>query len=456
MRINFILSIVIFLISLLLIGQNLDKPFWGEHDWNGVRYGNIARNYLRYSFYETKLGQVENSGIISKNDFEFYTHYPPLLPMLIAFSYKLLGISEISTRMVPLLFTAGSIVMFFLIGSHFWGLKGGITSASLALVTPIVLYFGKNPVHDPLVVFLVLLSFWGYLKYKNSKKGIYVTVFLAGLVLAEMMAWAGYFWISALTLVSLLKRNFREVRFLVPFWIITLIIFVLHFVHVYILTGFFGGGTLLESFLQRTGISKAVQPEGYTLLSYLSQIRIWMFTLFTAIITLLSLIWLVSRIKLSSLEDEYILSLGVLGGLYAIIFSNALFIHNYLIIYFLPFVVLSSTSLLINLFNSLSLRVASLLILVVIFLVSIEKRSFVQALDKSDGDKFAVEIGQEINGRTSINDKILITPKNFSYSADNFLKFYSDRNLTYSETDNFNVKVIVDQTNRKFEIIYSK
>ena len=196
MKIKIIIAGFLFLLSVILIGQNLDKPFWGEHDWNGVRYGNIARNYLRYGYWETKFGQIENSGEVKNKEFEYYTHYPPLLPILISFSYKLFGVSEWSTRLVPLLATSGSIVLIFLIGVQIWNMRVGILAGLLALATPMVLYFGKNPVHESGTLFFILLAFFGYLATLKRKKYGKI-IFILGLILAEMTAWAGYFLILA-------------------------------------------------------------------------------------------------------------------------------------------------------------------------------------------------------------------------------------------------------------------
>lgn len=142
-----LLAGAIFILSFFWIGQNLDKPFWGEHDWNGVRYGNIARNYLRYGLLQTRLGQVENSGPVLPGEFEYYTRYPPLLPFLIAISYKIFGISEWSTRL--------------------FSLRAGVLAALLVLATPMVGYFGKNPSHEPLTLFFILLAFYGYIRARK-------------------------------------------------------------------------------------------------------------------------------------------------------------------------------------------------------------------------------------------------------------------------------------------------
>lgn len=451
-----LIVLILFLISILLIGQNLDKPFSGEHDWNGVRYGNIARNYLRYGLWETKLGQVENSGWVSKKDFEYYTHYPPLLPLLIALSYKIFGISEWSTRLVPLLLTSASISLIFLIGTKGSGMKFGFVAALLTSVLPMTLYFGKNPVHEPLTLFTILFTLWWYLLYKESGKKIFNALFIFGLIISGVSAWAGYFLVPALTLSAVLRRDFQEAKSLSIYWVILILLFSLHFAHTLFLTGSLTGGNLIESLFQRTGLSPEVQPTGFSILGYLNRLRLWFSTLYSVTLVLSSLVWIVFRIKSKFKSSDWIiLDLGIVGLIYIVIFSNSVFIHNYLTIYLLPSLTLSGAAVILELSKKFNFKYANFVVpMVFIFLVSFERQDFLQALDKSNPDHFAVEIGQVINAKTEKDATVLVSPKNFQFSADKFLRFYGDRNLIYTDaTASTNVLVIVDQTKQKFEII---
>lgn len=434
----------LFILSIFLIGQNLDKPFWGEHDWNGVRYGNIARNYLRYGFLETKLGQVENSGSAKRSEFAYYTHYPPLLPILLSASYKLFGISEWSTRIVPLLATAGGIVLIFLIGSTWWDFKRGLTAALLALATPLVLYFGKNPVHEPLTLFFILLSLWGYLKYHQTNQKKFQLVFLIGLIFAQMTAWAGYFLLPAITVSLLLRKDLQAVKKLIPYWGLSTILFLIHFIHIAFLTGSFSGGNLLGSLLQRSGLASDVQPAGFNLISYLNKLRLWFSTLLTITLSLLALAWLIIRKGGISSSDWSIFSLGLLGFIYISLFSSSVFIHNYLIFYFLPPLSLAGSACIIYLLKLRLLnRVRLFLPILFLLLIFLERKSFLDALNSSNSDKMAVEIGKSINSQTLPSDVIVVSPIKYSYSAEKFLKFYSDRKLIFADDSNLDYDYIV-------------
>lgn len=445
---------LLFLLSIFLIGQNLNKPFWGEHDWNGVRYGNIARNYLRYGYTNYKLAEIENSGPVEGQKLEAYTHYPPLLPILISISYKMFGVSEWSTRLVAVLATAASIVLIFLIGDLVWNRNTGVLASLIALATPMVLYFGKNASHEPLTLFFILLAFLGY-QYGLRERKYGKVLFTVGIILAEMTAWAGYFLVPAITLVLILRKDKKGLKEIAPFWVLSIVIFLIHLTYVFFVTGTISGGNLFKSIAQRSGVLQTAQPGEFNFFNYLLQIRLWFSTLYTLVLMVLSLIWLLNRKIIKMQENDWIVvTLGLVGLIYAAVFSNAVFIHSYLIFYFLPFMAFSGALGIYALKNILPGRFSfSVLALLALVLIFAERRIFVKALADSDADKFAVELGQAINQKTSYSDIVLVSPAKFSYSADNFLKFYGDRRLTYNTNDKNTVAVLVDMEQKKFEII---
>lgn len=452
-----VISIILFFLAIILIGQNLDKPFWGEHDWNGVRYGNIARNYLRFGLINLKFAQIENSGPIDRRQIEYFTHYPPLLPILISLSYKIFGVSERSTRLVPLLATSGSILLIFLIGTKLWDFKTGLLAGLLSLVVPINLYFGKTPVHESLLVFFILLSFLAYLYLKSSDKAQFRVWFILALIAAHLTTWAGYFLIPAIAILTIFTRDNSYTKRFIYIWLIPIIIFPAYMGFVYLHTGSLIGGDLLGVFLQRSSLLREIQPTDLNLVNYLSRIKTWLFTLYSTTLTLLVVVWFIFFLKRKfNRSDLQILALGLFGATYFIIFPNAAFIHNYLVFYIMPFFVLTGAKGIWLLAELKIIKKFSLLVpLAFLFVILLERKSYLGALNASEIDKLAVEVGKAINRQTNFHDKILISPANFSYSADKFLRFYSDRYLLYSDDDNldYDFKVSIKQDSGKFEII---
>ena len=105
-----ITSVFVFALSFWILSRNISDPFTGIHDHNGARFGNIAKNYLKYG-QETRLGQVEQKN--SDGSFEYYTHYPPLLSLSIAASYGIFGASEGTTRIIPVFATTCTFAIHY-------------------------------------------------------------------------------------------------------------------------------------------------------------------------------------------------------------------------------------------------------------------------------------------------------------------------------------------------------
>jgi len=158
-KIKLILPFLFILVfSCLVLLPKLTKPFVGHHDWNGVFYSNIARNYLTYGLKATQLGQVTNSGLQSSDQFNYYTHYPPLMPLLLALDFKLLGISDITARLFPLALTILSFLTIFRMTQKL-KLKPLIGLSSVLIIfTPMIGYFSHMPSQEALMVFLTIFA----------------------------------------------------------------------------------------------------------------------------------------------------------------------------------------------------------------------------------------------------------------------------------------------------------
>ena len=451
-----ITALVLFVAAFALLNINSAKPFYGEHDWNGVRYGNIARNYLKYGLWETKFGQLESSGFITNPQFKYFTHYPPTLPLLLALSFSLFGISEWSARLIPILATSTTVVLIFLIGNKIANFKTGLLSALLALATPLVLYFGKTPVHEPLVVCFALVAYFSYLQFKENKKILFKILFILGLILAQLTTWTGFFLIPAMVIVAILKRDTQEVKNLVPYLGLSIAIFLSYIGFVYFLTGAFFGGDLIGVMLQRSAVSQPGHIDNLNLLTYLGRLRLWMSNLYTITLLILVSVWILNK-KFHKLTnaDWVIITLGIFGSTYLIFFPNATYIHNYLVFYLLPFMALAGGMAVTRLAQLKMFKKHSLILCLVLpLLVVVEKINLLQALNQSNADKFAVEVGRDIRLKTQPNDIVLISPQKFGDAADNFLKFYSDRRIIYSQDVTLvpTIKVVVDRTNQSFQI----
>lgn len=388
--------LIILILLALILTDHLAKPFIGHHDWNGVFYSQIARNYLRFGLLETKLGQLTGPN-------SFYTHYPPLFPLTLAAAFKVFGISDLVSRLVPVGLTIAGLLVLYRISSS-W------VVIAVAL-TPMLRYFGQMPSQEPLIIFLTLLSF--YFFRKKNRVGFYLSVILNGL-----SGWAGYFFYP---LLFFLNR-----RWAIKACLLLVMTFFLHLLHVYILTGSFSGGGIFDALLLRLGFFPMLgktEPElagQFTWLAYLIKEARMLTVYYT--FTLLSL----AALGLLLCRDKITLIFLAWGLSYPLIFSNVVFVHEYFNVFFWPFLALS----LVNLINRIRLK--PILVLIIFLGIFLERNKFYQALVKTKAFEPGYQLGLEINRLIPFGQTYtVVNSREFIESQNLFIDYYSDRQIEY-------------------------
>ena len=388
--------LIILILLALILTDHLAKPFIGHHDWNGVFYSQIARNYLRFGLLETKLGQLTGPN-------SFYTHYPPLFPLTLAAAFKVFGISDLVSRLVPVGLTIAGLLVLYRISSS-W------VVIAVAL-TPMLRYFGQMPSQEPLIIFLTLLSF--YFFRKKNRAGFYLTVILNGL-----SGWAGYFFYP---LLFFLNR-----RWAIKACLLLVMTFFLHLLHVYILTGSFSGGGIFDALLLRLGFFPMLgktEPElagQFTWLAYLIKEARMLTVYYT--FTLLSL----AALGLLFCRNRITLIFLAWGLSYPLIFSNVVFVHEYFNVFFWPFLALS----LVNLINRIRLK--PILVLIIFLGIFLERDKFYQALVKTKAFEPGYQLGLEINRLIPFGQTYtVVNSREFIESQNLFIDYYSDRQIEY-------------------------
>jgi len=388
--------LIILILLALILTDHLAKPFIGHHDWNGVFYSQIARNYLRFGLLETKLGQLTGPN-------SFYTHYPPLFPLTLAAAFKVFGISDLVSRLVPVGLTIAGLLVLYRISSS-W------VVIAVAL-TPMLRYFGQMPSQEPLIIFLTLLSF--YFFRKKNRVGFYLSVILNGL-----SGWAGYFFYP---LLFFLNR-----RWAIKACLLLVMTFFLHLLHVYILTGSFSGGGIFDALLLRLGFFPMLgktEPElagQFTWLAYLIKEARMLTVYYT--FTLLSL----AALGLLFCRNRITLIFLAWGLSYPLIFSNVVFVHEYFNVFFWPFLALS----LVNLINRIRLK--PILVLIIFLGIFLERNKFYQALVKTKAFEPGYQLGLEINRLIPFGQTYtVVNSREFIESQNLFIDYYSDRQIEY-------------------------
>ncbi|MBI2327777.1 glycosyltransferase family 39 protein [Candidatus Curtissbacteria bacterium] len=434
---EYYILILILIFAGILISINLDKPFIGHHDWNGAWYSNFARNFTRYGLLQTKFGSVLNYDFVNPSDFRYFTHYPPLLPILLFVSFKIFGISEWSARIVPLLFSLATISAIYFLGLKFFDKKTAVLAAAISTVFPIMIYFGTMPVQEVLVLPLVLVSVYFYFVFfEKPDRGNFLKL-IAVLFISHLTNWPAYYLTPLFFLHFLIFAKSKwKLQLALAFPVFSLLMFGLHMAHLIWLTGKPFGGGMIEVFLYRANFGEKLI--GYSTLNFLktqARMLVVYFTRLAIVLSAVSLLWMIIKMKNHQIERQVqlITILGIFGVTHNLIFRNMAFIHDYMIIYLLPFFAIGASHgffLIVKNFR-ISKTIQFILVTIILALVLFERNQFVRTLKTSQNFSEGVRLGLIIKKLTQSGQKALILSPDFKKYYEVFTGYYADRNIDY-------------------------
>jgi len=431
-----IILIIAVAFKLLIIG--IKKPFWGHHDWNSVVYSKVARNYIRYGYIKTKLGQVTNSDYQSPDSFGYITHYPPLLPIFISFSFKIFGQTEAAARLVTIFFSLVLVISIYLLGKEIHSKLLGIFAALSVVLTPLFLYFGKLPVHDTIVPAISTFGFWAYVKFIKERKRKYIALLVLSLVIGGLVNWSAFYLVAALVFHQLISKYPKKVRktifTLIPLSIIIFAIFVVHIHFLGVKTA-----SIYSNLIERINPYLTSDLYGFTLFKYVKQELLFLRVYYTMPVFLgavvFPLLFLYKLIKKQLVFAQSIISaLFVYGILQLIVFEQLSFIHDYMIYYLLPYMILSFSYILIIFIHKFRKSIIYPLILIALVLyIFFDKLDYTKALINTSMHKRGYDVAEIIKKETLSKEKAFISSNSYKEFEDVFVTYYADRDVAYGE-----------------------
>lgn len=396
----------------------IDKPFWGHHDWNGAYWGNVARNYGRYPLGTTKLAMITSSGPAKPSDFEYNFHYSPLYPLVLGLVFKVFGVSEVGARGLAVVLSGATLAVFYRLVQKYFSGRVALAALILWIATPMFLYFGKMPVHDVMILFWAVLAVYFYLCGK-----FYTLVFF--LVLALLSGWPGYSLVPAMTLHwwFFRKASFLSGDRVLLLWLVAVAGFASLLVHDKVVTGSFFGGGLAEIFffrLQRVEVTTFLATMARWLVAY--------YTFLTGLSLLMVIFW-----RKFVRGDIALLFLGM-ALVYPVVFSDSAFRHDYLLVYFLPYLTLASALVLEKVGFRQNGLVAGAIALAAVMVFW--RKDFIGALLDSDIYRESVRLGKYINSHSDFADRVWVKIEEDAVGFDGvFTSFYADRAWREGEGD---------------------
>ena len=122
-----------------------DRPFIGRHDYHAAFYSLSGAGRRLTEYY----------------------NWPPLTDALYRFSFLLFGESELASRILPISFSLGTIVLVYLIGRRLFDRETGLLAAALLAIFPGAIYFARIEHFS----FFVALTIWAYSHWSEKRQG---------------------------------------------------------------------------------------------------------------------------------------------------------------------------------------------------------------------------------------------------------------------------------------------
>lgn len=429
---------VICLIAFLLLLPHLGKPFIGHHDWNSVWYGAVVRNNLRYGVVPLRFGSTNASGPIDPATTGFHVSYTPVFSLIITGIVSVIGFSDYTLRLSAAIFGVFTLVTLYIAGKTLFSREAGIMAMLLYAATPLFRYFSLIPVHETIVMPFILLSIAAYVNLLKNKTTTTTRTFLLTTTLALGIAWPAHFlpflyaihaWFS--------KKDTSIFRIALYTMSISLAIVILHTLHMTWITGSPAG--LFTQVKSRMTSEKTVTTDVTWLHVIYSQLQYFRIYYTDAILTASGIF--IGWVSVTSFRKKHITSISALvllfslfGAAYALLFPEVVVIHDYFVIYFLPFFLLSAAfvfSHLCKLVSQKSTILATLFLVAVVLFVGLRRNQYVEALYTSNHSEKGYRLGLFIKNHSAFSERTAVGSDSFKQFYDVFISYYADRLVWY-------------------------
>lgn len=154
------IAIVVLAIAFRL--YRIDVPFVDAHSWRQVTNVDIARLWAEGPI-NLLYPSVSWGGPDGRVGLEF-----PLLHLLIALGWRVFGAVDAVGRLVPAAFSVLTVWFTYRLGARLFGVPVGRGAAFLMAVSPSVVYFGRTPLSDVLMLCGSVGAVLGYLAYAQD------------------------------------------------------------------------------------------------------------------------------------------------------------------------------------------------------------------------------------------------------------------------------------------------
>lgn len=153
------LLILLLILGFLVRFYKIDSPIADWHSWRQSDTAAVTRNFIKEGFNPFYPKGDDMSGI-AEHPYPNVGHLRfvefPVYNIAVYPFYLLFGVNEISSRLVSVLFSLGSIIFLYFITRKYLGEVSGFLSAFIFAILPYNIFFSRTTLPEPTLVFFSL------------------------------------------------------------------------------------------------------------------------------------------------------------------------------------------------------------------------------------------------------------------------------------------------------------
>ena len=320
----------------LALSADIKRPWVNGVDYNGAVWSQAAHNILRAGLAETAGASTGfYFGPLPIPEWGYYLHHPPLLHLMIASLFALLGEHEWVARLVPIGCSLASVLFLWLLVRSAVGVRAATLSAAIFASLPMELRYGQMVNFEPCVLMLILGALL-CLRYRQvSGRASWQWAALGFILVGLWVDWAMYLFVVALCAFWLPRARPDERRFVLAAVAGATLSGTLYLLRIHSLRPE-AWHNLIDTFLVRLGSGKG---------GYFTEAQ-WITRVGKSLVThFLPMGWILAAIGAAILFRGRVDGLRWLGracgsvflmdALFVAIFQNDSYIHHYISFYFI-------------------------------------------------------------------------------------------------------------------------
>jgi hypothetical protein len=180
--------------------RHASEPFDYPHAFVSADVSTTARTFARIGIFRLHAVPANNNPPITRND--AYTHWPPLLPMILSLCFRAFGATEKTAHLLMLVIGLTTALLIFAVGTVWRGVTLGLLAGFFWLTLPVTLQFGHLVSQQALVTMFMVAGVLAFLLKRNTIAGVL-------LFLAAMSSWEVILLAAGLLLVSFWDPTLR-------------------------------------------------------------------------------------------------------------------------------------------------------------------------------------------------------------------------------------------------------